>query len=83
MVLNIPETPVRSTNANGIVGYDLYEVSYKVQSNVSKVPTISAAADDKNVGINITQAVSVFQPAVVQFDYKGVVKTYNVVFVTE
>ena len=83
VVLNIPETPVRSTNANGIVGYDLYEVSYKVQSNVSKVPTISAAADDKNVGITITQAVSVFQPAVVQFDYKGVVKTYNVVFVTE
>lgn len=83
VALEIPKTPVRSTNANGIIGYDLYEATYKVSSTESKVPRISASADDKNVKVTITQAESVSEPAVVQFDYKGIVKTYNVVFVPE
>ena len=83
VALEIPKTPVRSTNANGITGYDLYEATYKVSSNESKVPRISASTDDKNVKVTITQAESVSEPAVVQFDYKGIVKTYNVVFVPE
>ena len=83
VALEIPKTPVRSTNANGITGYDLYEATYKVSSTESKVPRISASADDKNVKVTITQAESVSEPAVVQFDYKGIVKTYNVVFVPE
>ena len=83
VALEIPKTPVRSTNANGIIGYDLYEATYKVSSTESKVPRISASTDDKNVKVTITQAESVSEPAVVQFDYKGIVKTYNVVFVPE
>ena len=63
--------------------YDCIEATYKVSSNESKVPRISASTDDKNVKVTITQAESVSEHAVVQFNYKGIVKTYNVVFVPE
>jgi hypothetical protein len=37
--IEVPATPVRSTNANGIVGYDLYETTYKLPAHVSGTPT--------------------------------------------
>ena len=43
-------------------------------------PTVSASATDKNVKVEIIQATSVSGTAIVKFDYKGVVKTYKVVF---
>jgi arabinoxylan arabinofuranohydrolase len=81
--IDVPATPVRSTNANGIVGYDLYETTYKLPSNVSGTPTISASASDKGVKVAITQADSSTGTAVVQFDYKGIIKTYRVAFASE
>ena len=41
---------------------------------------LSASATDKNVKVEIIQATSVSGTAIVKFDYKGVVKTYKVVF---
>ncbi len=83
VALELPATPVRSTNANGIVGLDLYETIYKLPSTISGIPSVSASSSDPVVKIAITQAESKSGTAVVRFDYKGVIKTYRVVFVSE
>jgi hypothetical protein len=81
--IDLPATPVRSTNANGIVGYDLYETTYKVPASITGTPAVTASANDKNVKVAVTQAESKAGAAVVKFDYKGMVKTYKVVFASE
>ncbi|HOY12840.1 MAG TPA: hypothetical protein PLY70_06850 [Saprospiraceae bacterium] len=78
--IELPSTPVRSTNANGITGYDLYEAKYVL--NTSSLPVITASANDSKVKIEIMQAKSIAEGAVVKFNYKGVVKTYKVLFTT-
>jgi hypothetical protein len=81
--IEIPETPVRSTNANGIVGYDQYEANVSLPANTTEVPDVSASTDNEEVKIDIVQAESTSGRAVVKFDYNGIVKTYNVVFTAE
>lgn len=78
--VEMPATPVRSTEENGITGYDLYEVAYELPSGVTELPTVFASATDKKVKIAVTQADSDSRTAVVKFDYKGVVKTYKIKF---
>lgn len=78
--VELPKTPVRSTNANGITGYDLYEAKYNLPAGTTTAPVIAASADNKQVKIEIVQATSTSDPAIVKFDYNGVVKTYRVVF---
>jgi arabinoxylan arabinofuranohydrolase len=79
----VPAIPVRSTNANGIVGYDIYETTCKLASGTSGIPTVSATASDPAVKVAITQAASQTGTAIVKFDYKGIVKTYKVVLTAE
>ena len=79
----VPVTPVRSTNANGIVGYDIYETKYVVPANATAIPVITASASDAAVKIAVTQAESKTGIAVVKCDYNGVVKTYKVVLAAE
>lgn len=79
--IELSEAPVRSTNANGITGYDIYEATYKVPADANGIPAVSASADCKDVKIKITQAASVSGTAVVKFDYRGIVKTYRVTFI--
>lgn len=81
--ITVPTTPIRSTNANGIVGFDSYEAKYKVPSSVSGIPTISASASNTAVKIVITQAASKTGTAIVRCDYNGVVKTYKVLLTSE
>lgn len=83
VAIDLPVTPVRSTNTNGIVGLDLYETTYKIPSNITGIPNISASASNPDVKVSIMQAESRPGTAVVRFDYKGVVKKYRVVFVSE
>jgi len=78
--INMPANPVRSTNANGVVGYNLYEANVSLSPNIRRVPTVKAYADNPDVKITIAQAKSTSGTAIVQFDYKGIVKTYRVVF---
>ena len=78
--LELPKTPVRSTNANGIVSYNLYETSYEIPKGTTKVPTVTASSDNKDVKVTINQADSMTGTAKVDFDYNGVVKTYQIVF---
>ena len=78
--IDLPKTPVRSTNENGIVGYDIYEATYKLPAETTIVPKVTASADNNDVKIKVTQADSATGTANVEFDYNGVVKTYRVVF---
>lgn len=78
--IEIPATPVRSTDNNGITGYDIYEAAYPLPSSATGVPVVSASTSDSSVKIAVTQAASLSGMAVVKFDYKGVVKTYQVRF---
>jgi arabinoxylan arabinofuranohydrolase len=78
--IELPATPKRSTNANGITGVDLYEATYAVPADVTDIPQVTASVSDPLVKVEVTQAPSAGAPAVVKFDYHGVVKTYRVVF---
>mgnify|MGYP002724348379 CR=1 FL=1 len=78
--IKVPGTPVRSTNSNGIVGYNIYETMYEIDSNTTEIPIVTATVDNEDVRVAITQAESMEGKAVVNFDYNGVIKTYNVIF---
>ena len=75
----VPALPVRSTNANGIVGYDIYEAKYTVPATETATPVVAASANDASVKVTVKQADSKTGTAVVKCDYNGIVKTYNVV----
>ena len=79
----LPPTPVRSTNANGIVGYDIYQTTYKVPAGTTGIPKVTASSNNKKVKVSVTQAESRTGTAVVKFDYNGIVKTYRVVYTAE
>ncbi|MBN2744858.1 MAG: hypothetical protein JXR39_13280 [Marinilabiliaceae bacterium] len=81
--IEMPATPVRSTNENGITGYNLYETTVKLPAGTSKKPVVTASASNKAVKMVITQAESTTGTAQVKCDFNGVVKTYNVVFAAE
>jgi len=81
--INVPPVPVRSTDANGIVGYDLYQVTHKLPPGTTVVPKVTASSDHSKVKVAIKQAESMSGNAVVTFDYNGIIKTYSVVFTLE
>ena len=74
---------LRSTNANGITGVDIYQAAYDVPAGATEVPQVSATASDPTVKVDITQAPAKDGTAIVKFDYKGVVKTYRVAFASQ
>ncbi len=80
--IDLPATPVRSTNANGISGYDVYQANYQMPTGTD-MPKVTATCNNPNVKVSVTQAASKADKAVVKFDYNGVVKTYNVVPASE
>ncbi len=77
--VQLPATPVRSTNTNGITDVTLYQAAYAVPADVTGIPQVTASASDSKVKVDIKQAESRDGTAVVKFDYNGMVKTYNVV----
>jgi len=81
--IEVPTFPVRSTHANGITGYDWYETTVKVPSGSGKIPVVVASASHDAVKISIEQAQTALGTALVKCDYKGIIKTYRVVFITE
>lgn len=76
--VDIPATPKRSTNANGITGYDQYETTFSIPANMEGVPKVSASSSNPKVKIDIIQPVERNGKAIVKFDYKGIVKSYTV-----
>lgn len=81
--IELPAHPVRSTIDNGIIGYDIYEATYQVPSSTKVAPTVSASASNSKIKVEVTQAKSLSERAVVKFDFKGIVKRYNILFVDE
>ena len=77
VAVDLPEVPVRSTNENGIVGYDRYQASVRLAPGTA-IPVVTASASDPAVKTTITQAQRNSPVATVKFDYKGVVKTYEI-----
>src|SRR5690554_6762033 len=73
--IDVPQTPVRSTDTNGIVGYDLYRA--KVDGAIGEV---TASSDHPDVQVSIVQANESTGTAEVAFDFNEVVKTYEVEF---
>lgn len=80
--IEVPATPVRSTETNGIVGYNQYETTVMLASTAD-VPVVTASADNEKVKIDIAQAESISGCATVKCDYKGLVKTYKIQFAGE
>ncbi|WP_207534561.1 hypothetical protein [Desertivirga arenae] len=78
--IELPKTPVRSTNENGILGYNNYEVNYAISSEASEIPRITASSNNPAVKVSITQATSLPGTAKVNFNYNGIVKTYQIVY---
>lgn len=78
--VELPHTPVRSTDINGITDYTTYEVVCPLPSAPASLPRVSASADQPDVEVRVTQARPGSPVAVVSFNYKGLVKNYRVVF---
>lgn len=83
VMLDLPPNPVRSTNANGIVSYDLFETTVRISPDTKEIPDVKALANNANVKITVTQAKSINEKASVVFDFNGVTKTYYVQFNSE
>ncbi|MCL2373316.1 MAG: hypothetical protein FWC78_07925 [Defluviitaleaceae bacterium] len=64
--ITLPQHPTRSTHANGIVDYSIYEISAPANAK------ITATASCPSVKIEIANEY-------VKFDYNGAVKTYRIV----
>ncbi|MEO7976046.1 hypothetical protein [Flavobacterium sp.] len=81
--LEFSPTPVRSTDQNGILGYDSYQETYKIPSGTTTIPILSASANNSKVKVTVTQAVTLSGKALAKFDYDGVVKNYVIQFISE
>lgn len=78
--IDMPVVPVRSTNQNGILGYDLYETVVKLPAGTTKTPIVRATANNRTVKIEVSQAGSLKGSALVKCNYNGVIKNYKVLF---
>lgn len=76
--VQLPNVPVRSTNANGLIANDQYEANYALPANSTGIPTVTASSNNPAVKATITQPTSAAGKATVKFDYNGVVKTYTI-----
>lgn len=72
--VELPKTPTRATDANGITGYDRYEFSYSLAKGQS--PKLTASSDNKAVRIEITQCEGEYGTAIVRANYRNAIKNY-------
>lgn len=73
--IELPTTPIRSTNQNGIVEPSFYAVDYTIEG--SSQAKVTAKSNNKDVKFAISQPDGGNQ-AVVKATYKGVTKTYTI-----
>lgn len=78
--IELPKTPVRSTNENGIVDYTNYEVVYPTEAVKSSFPKVTAEATSDLVDITIKQAEPGDGVALVTCRYNGMPKVYKILF---
>lgn len=77
--LELPQTPVRSTEENGIIDYGHYELSCPLAHDGS-LPKITASASSRDVLIRITPAQTPDEATLVECLYKGQKKIYEISF---
>ena len=77
----LPDTLIRSTNANGICDYNLHGTFAVLPPGTKDVPSIKVSASEPDVKITTTLPDTVPGVAIIDCDYKGVVKTYNVALI--
>ncbi|WP_432713581.1 hypothetical protein [Pedobacter sp.] len=80
--IELPNTPLRSTNDNGLTDYANFEVSYKVDAASSAIPLVKATSNNPAVKVSIKQATSRTGTAEVTFDFNGVTKIYKVIYIS-
>jgi len=80
--LALPSIPIRSTDENGIIGYNTYEVISPLEIKGKKIPVVKAFATNPDVKITVRQASSLTGHAQVDCVYKGQTKSYLVKYVT-
>ncbi len=78
-VVELPKIPIRSTDENGITGYNDYEVVCKLAQD-GILPKISASASNRKVKISITQPETADKEAVVECWYNNQPKRYHIRF---
>lgn len=78
--LKMPEIPIRSTDENGLLGLNDYEVECKIAQN-SKLPKITASADNKKVKISIVKGENSSDGVTVECLYNDQIKRYHVKFI--
>jgi arabinoxylan arabinofuranohydrolase len=77
--VELPITPVRSTNANGIVNLELYETNHKIKpSNIPPVITATSSDPSVKTEVNVTQTTADLYTVFVKCNYKGKQKTYKI-----
>jgi arabinoxylan arabinofuranohydrolase len=81
--IDLPVNPVRSSNPNGIIGYDIYDASYAVAADAAGIPQVTASSSDGTVKVEVKHAEAKNGTAFVKFDNHGVVKTYRVAFASK
>lgn len=79
--LSLPSIPVRSTDENGLVGYNTYEVVSPIDAKDKKIPVVRASVDNAEVKIMVKQASSLTDHAQVNCIYKGQTKSYLVKYI--
>ena len=78
-VVELPSVPIRSTDENGLTGYNDYEVVGKLNQDGS-VPKIKASANNRRVKISVAEPQTAADEAVVECWYNNQLKRYHVKF---
>ncbi|MDF2515059.1 MAG: putative glycosyl hydrolase [Sphingobacterium sp.] len=81
--LALPAIPVRSTDENGIIGYNTYEIAAPIQVKGKKIPAVKAFSANPEVKITVRQAGSLADHAKVDCTYRGQTKSYLIKYVAD
>lgn len=81
--LDLPSIPLRSTDENGIIGYNIYEIAAPIQVKGKKIPAVKAYSANPEVKITVTQASSLSDHTKVDCVYRGQTKSYLIKYVAD
>ena len=73
--VELPTTPVRSTNANGLTSYDQYEAIFTADANASAQPQVTATSANPEVRTDVKPTAE--GQWTVTCTYRGMTKTYT------
>lgn len=80
--VDVPQIPIPAQSDNGIVGYELYEITYPLEATRCDIPLVSATPSIPEVSVAVIQGSAENKPARVTCTYRGTTKIYRIVFET-